>query len=382
MISDASVQGEPVCQDRAAARKAPRQSRADKTPPARAMSAAMSASSCPASPARLTLAEVEVYSDGKNIARRGRRRNRAPPTAATPAAPSTATRAAILPTAARRTPPRSPPIPGGKSISARNSPSNRSSSSTAPMAVSAAGSITSRSRFSTPAKTKSTSSPNSPLRPSRPTSLSAARDPAILVRRAAMTALTTVRGQETKTFQTLAKFVKEDNDRLAAIQAIQRIPKQYWPKDEVEPLVDQLMLEHIRKIPAKDRTSPGRARRPRIRRSACQPRCRPTQAKKVRVELGELGVRVIRIGTLPERMSYRQGSDRRAEGQGGRVHLREHRFDAAQHRLRQAGLAGGAGQVRGGEFAGPGIRSCASSCRTPTRCCWRARCCSRARCRS
>ena len=67
----------------------------------------------------LTLAEVEVYSDGRNIARGQGIADRAPPTAATPAAASTATRAAPTATAARRTPRRTPPIPGGKSISAR-----------------------------------------------------------------------------------------------------------------------------------------------------------------------------------------------------------------------------------------------------------------------
>ncbi len=127
-------------------------------------------------------------------------------------------------------------------------------------------------------------------------------DPAILVRRAAMTALTSVRGKETETFQTLAKFVKIDADRLPAIQAIQRIPKQFWPKDEVEPLAN-LMLEHIRKIPVKDRTGQDAldALEFADRLASLLPLA---TAKKVRAELGELGVRVVRIGTLPERMSF------------------------------------------------------------------------------
>jgi putative heme-binding domain-containing protein len=127
-------------------------------------------------------------------------------------------------------------------------------------------------------------------------------DPAALVRRAAMTALTTVRGQEAKTFETLSKYVKNDTDRLAAIRAMQRIPKQYWPKDDAKTMVD-LMLGHIRKIPAKERTSQDSldALEFADRLASLLP---IDQAKKIRVELGELGVRVIRIGTLPERMAF------------------------------------------------------------------------------
>jgi putative heme-binding domain-containing protein len=127
-------------------------------------------------------------------------------------------------------------------------------------------------------------------------------DPAVLVRRAAMTALTTVRGQETKTFQTLAKFVNDDTDRLAAIRAMQRIPKQFWPKEDADPLVS-LMLAHIRKIPVKDRTQPDALDALEFADSLTTLLV-PDRAKKVRQELGQLGVRVIRIGTLPERMAY------------------------------------------------------------------------------
>ncbi|MSQ95538.1 MAG: c-type cytochrome [Gemmataceae bacterium] len=127
-------------------------------------------------------------------------------------------------------------------------------------------------------------------------------DPAILVRRAAMTALTTVRGQEAKTFQTLTKYVKEDIERLAAIRAMQRIPKQYWPKDDAGVLVD-LMLGHIRKIPVKERTGQDALDALEFADSLATLLI-PDRAKKVRQELGQLGVRVIRIGTLPERMAY------------------------------------------------------------------------------
>jgi len=124
----------------------------------------------------------------------------------------------------------------------------------------------------------------------------------VLIRRDAMVALTSVRGQEEKTFEKLAAFVKDDIDRGAAIRAMQRIPKQFWPKAHAEPLVD-VMLAHIKKIPVKDRTAPDAL-------DALEFADRlttflvPDRAKKVRAELGQLGVRVIRIGTLPERMAF------------------------------------------------------------------------------
>ena len=116
-------------------------------------------------------------------------------------------------------------------------------------------------------------------------------DPAVLVRHAAMGALTTVRGEETKTFKTLANFVNDDADRIAAIRALQRIPKQHWPKEEADKLVEQ-MLEHIKKIPVKDRTSSDALDALEFT-DRLTTLLLPDRAKKVRAELGQLGVRVI-----------------------------------------------------------------------------------------
>ncbi len=126
--------------------------------------------------------------------------------------------------------------------------------------------------------------------------------PERLIRHSAMQALTTVRGQETHTFQLLAKFLKDDSDRPAAIRALQRIPKTFWPKDETGPLVDTL-LAYIRKVPAKERTTPAALDALEFTNSLTT--LLPSdEGKKVRLELGELGVRVIRVGTLLEKMSF------------------------------------------------------------------------------
>lgn len=125
---------------------------------------------------------------------------------------------------------------------------------------------------------------------------------AVLVRRAAMNALPQIRGQETKTFQALAKFVREDVDRATAIKALQRIPRANWPADEAAPLV-AVVADAIRKLPASERTTP--AALDALEFADVLTTLLPVEdAKKRRAELGELGVRVVRIGTLFERMSY------------------------------------------------------------------------------
>ena len=127
-------------------------------------------------------------------------------------------------------------------------------------------------------------------------------EPAAMIRSVAMLALTAVRGEEAKTFQTLAKLVKEKDDRLSAVRAIQRIPRQFWPKEDAQPLAE-VMLAHIRQIPTKERTTPAALDALEFA-DGLTTLMPPELAIKYRAELGELGVRVIRLLTLPERMAY------------------------------------------------------------------------------
>ncbi|HEX5443723.1 MAG TPA: HEAT repeat domain-containing protein, partial [Pirellulales bacterium] len=125
-----------------------------------------------------------------------------------------------------------------------------------------------------------------------------------LVRRAAMNALTYVRGQETKTFQTLAGLASDNVDRLAAVRAMQRIGRQYWPKEQARPLLD-VLLAQIRGLPVEDRAAQSAL--DMLEFSDALASLLPVdEARRLRGELRELGVRVIRVGTLPERMSYDQ----------------------------------------------------------------------------
>jgi putative heme-binding domain-containing protein len=122
------------------------------------------------------------------------------------------------------------------------------------------------------------------------------------VRRAAMNALTSVRGQEAETFKSLARFLRDDADRHAAIQALQRIPTALWPKEEAKPSLD-VLLAYLRKVPVTERTTPAALDAMQMADSLAS--LLPlNEARQVRQELGELGVRVIRLATVPEQMLF------------------------------------------------------------------------------
>ncbi len=117
-----------------------------------------------------------------------------------------------------------------------------------------------------------------------------------------MRALTQIRGHEIETFHKLAQFVREGVDRAAAIHALQSLPRTSWPKEEAGPLT-AVLIEQIRQTPVRRRTRPA-ALDAREFCDALSTLLPPAQAKTVRAQLRELGVRVVKIGTVFERMSY------------------------------------------------------------------------------
>ena len=128
--------------------------------------------------------------------------------------------------------------------------------------------------------------------------------PAGLVRRAAMEALTTMRGREADAFRALAKFVREGEpvDRRAAVAAIQKLPASSWPDDALEPLADALLAD-VAKVPVAERRSPAALDALQLGDLVAS-RLPGDRAKTVRKALGDLGVRAIRIGTVLEQMRY------------------------------------------------------------------------------
>src|SRR5207244_2215402 len=122
------------------------------------------------------------------------------------------------------------------------------------------------------------------------------------VRHAAMLALTSVRGEEAAAFKTLAPFVSKAADRHAAVLALQRIPAKFWPKEETKPLLNTV-LTFIQQVPVKERTSPEVLDALQLADSLAG-KLPLAEARAIRKQLGELGVRVIRMGTVPDQMRF------------------------------------------------------------------------------
>ncbi|HUR54513.1 MAG TPA: PVC-type heme-binding CxxCH protein, partial [Gemmataceae bacterium] len=126
--------------------------------------------------------------------------------------------------------------------------------------------------------------------------------PERIVRRSAMLALTSVRGKEAEAFKAIAKFVADDAERPFALPALLRIPSKEWPKDSAAPLLAEAM-KFIRSLPVAERTTPVALDAMTFGESLTE-LLPADQAKAARKELGEIGVRVIRVGTKVDQMEF------------------------------------------------------------------------------
>jgi putative heme-binding domain-containing protein len=126
--------------------------------------------------------------------------------------------------------------------------------------------------------------------------------PERVIRKAAMFALATVRGQEADAFKAIAKFLADDTDRAAAVQALLRINARDWPKDDAKAHLDTVM-KFIRSLPVAERTSSVALDFMQLGENLAG-LLPPEQAKAARKELADIGVRVIRVGTLFDQMSF------------------------------------------------------------------------------
>jgi putative heme-binding domain-containing protein len=149
------------------------------------------------------------------------------------------------------------------------------------------------------------------------------------MRRAAMNAVASMRGREADAFKLLSALVSRSEDRSAAIEALLRIPRVHWPADEAVPLLNKV-LAYLRKVPAKERTSPA-ARDALQLADALTALLPPADARSIRKELADLGVRVIRVGTVVDQMLF--DPERIAVQAGKPVEIRFENTDAMPHNL-------------------------------------------------
>ena len=203
-------------------------------------------------------------------------------------------------------------------------------------------------------------------------------DPEGVVRRAAMNALTTIRGQESPTFKALAQFVRDGRRPPRGDPGAPADPRRPTGPTTRPSRCSTSLIAYVRQIPAADRDSARGARRAATRR-------RPRRAAARRPGRGRpQGAGRAGRARDPRRHraradALRQGADRRPGRQAGRDPLREQRHDAAQLRGRPSPARSRRSACSPRRRPPSPTPSSGSTCRPRTRSCWPAACSSRAR---
>ncbi|MFO0951948.1 MAG: PVC-type heme-binding CxxCH protein [Isosphaeraceae bacterium] len=172
------------------------------------------------------------------------------------------------------------------------------------------------------------------------------------VRRAVMAALPSVRGREAETFRALGGFVRSGVDRPAAVSALLKVPAADWPKDQARPVLDSL-IAYVKAVPAARRTEPAVVDALQLGEALAGllPR---DESLRLRREMGELSVRVIRLSTLVDQMLF--DKDRLAARAGKPVEIVFENVDLMPHNfaLAQPGSLEEVGQLAEAQAAQPG----------------------------
>jgi len=122
------------------------------------------------------------------------------------------------------------------------------------------------------------------------------------VRRAAITAIVSIPGHDTDTFKSLAGLVESETERSAAVASLQRIPREFWPKEQAEPLLESL-IAYLQNVPVDQRTEPEALGAFQFATDLAG-LLTPERAGAIGKALRALGVSVFVIRTIPEQMLY------------------------------------------------------------------------------
>ena len=122
------------------------------------------------------------------------------------------------------------------------------------------------------------------------------------IRQAAIIALGSLAGHESKAFAVLASFIQEGTARDTAIKALLRLPTEHWPTDQLQELADSV-IHHMQDVDPTQRNTPefNRARQLGESLASLLPEARGQQVHKV---LESLGIRIVTIRTVPYLMRY------------------------------------------------------------------------------
>ncbi len=118
----------------------------------------------------------------------------------------------------------------------------------------------------------------------------------------AIRSLASIPGHHSEKFLDLARLIKAGKNRRAAITVLQTIPPQSWNKNEIRPLIDNL-IEYLSSLSAKARTKKFALDTSKLARALAS--TLPAQQREsIEKRLQNLDVRIIAIGTVPARMIY------------------------------------------------------------------------------
>ncbi|MDA0284412.1 MAG: PA14 domain-containing protein, partial [Planctomycetota bacterium] len=118
----------------------------------------------------------------------------------------------------------------------------------------------------------------------------------------AIRSLASIPGHEAEKFSDLARLVRSGRNRTSAISVLRTIPEQHWPEKGLQELTDNL-VGYLSSMPARLRTGGAALDAIALTRSLSK-KLLKADAQSIEERLQNLDVRVIAIGTVPERMIY------------------------------------------------------------------------------
>ncbi len=127
-------------------------------------------------------------------------------------------------------------------------------------------------------------------------------DPVAAIRNAAIGATVHLSAGEQSTFAALAGLVLQNTSRAEAVRGLSRLPRRSWIDSQIEALVGD-MIAHLEKLNTSQRTMPTALDEISLARKLAT--ALPVEnASRFREKLKELGVNVVVLRPLPHRMQY------------------------------------------------------------------------------
>ncbi len=127
-------------------------------------------------------------------------------------------------------------------------------------------------------------------------------DPTLAIRRAAIRALSYIPGHDSETFTAVVPSLGNGRLRRAAIESLSRLNRSELPKTKIRPVVDQL-VDFIESVPAKRRTQDETLEAIQLGKDLTSLLTKD-EAIAVRRRLADLAVDVIVVKPIPHRMQF------------------------------------------------------------------------------